>query len=205
VAFFSYSSDYDDWTCPQRNDFEGGSDATKNWEWKLAPYVGYTKTIDGTFFPEVPIFICPGDNGEQQVGCTGSEVCIPTNYGYNRNLGCFGTATSWMWNPQTRSGAIAKSGKKVNRFKDPSKVLVMTDILTNTSVVTGYGAAPSSNMPQFESTYASWSLSSNKIDMWRHGNLRANIMFVDGHVGSDDPRHMDREQAMLTTDTYYAY
>lgn len=206
LAFQDYSSDYDGWVCLQRNNFEpGGSDLVRNWEWKLAPYVGYKRVIDGNFFPKVPVFICPGDNGEGQVAGKGAKINIPTNYGFNRKMGCLGTA-AWMWNPVTGTGDISMSGKKLNRFRQPSKVLVLTDTLNNPLIVSGYGVAPGDGNPAFQDTYVTWSLSANKIDMWRHNKKAANIMFVDGHVNSHDPRTLDREQAtLLTNNEYYNY
>lgn len=32
------------------------------------------------------------------------------------------------------------------------------------------------------------------IDMWRHGNRKANIMFIDGHVNGHDPCTLDKRQ-----------
>ncbi len=205
LAFSNYCFDNKGWTCPQRNDFElNGNELIRNWEWKFAPYVGYTKNIDGTFFPKVPIFICPGDKNGTQIAGQGMNLVIPTNYGYNRLMGILGTSSSWQWNPTTKTGKAASNCKKLNRFKKPTKALVMTDVLTNNTVVSPYGAVPVNGYPCFEDTYVSWSPASNKIDMFRHNKDKANMMFVDGHVDAFNPIYLDRDQARLLYGTYYA-
>lgn len=205
LAFSNYASDSGSWVCLQRNDFEpGGSDWSRNWQFKLASYVGFSKQITGTYAPVVPVFICPGDTGGVQTVGIGNFAGFPTNYGYVRQMGCIGSS-GWQWNPNTASGDRTYSPKRIERFKQPSKAVVMADALLNTSVVSGYGAAPSSDAPAIADTYPSWSPNQCKIDMFRHGNLTANILFVDGHVGKQDPRTMNRDQVMLSVGSVYYY
>lgn len=202
-AFQFYTQDYNGFVAPQRVDSEPGSEFNRNWQWKLSKYLGYDMyNTDGTAKHVIKVFLCPGD--VTNITGTGDYLSLPTNMGYNRSMGCLGPG-AWQYNPATGAGNITMSNKKMNRFRTPSKVLVMTDVLTNKSVDAGYGAAPANDYPTFEDTYASWSPSSNKIDMFRHGKT-ANILFVDGHCDFADPRYLDRNQAKLATSSkYYNY
>jgi prepilin-type processing-associated H-X9-DG protein/prepilin-type N-terminal cleavage/methylation domain-containing protein len=205
-AFQFYSQDYDDWTAPQRNDLEaGGNEMARNWQWKLSKYLGYDMyNTNGTQKQIIKVYLCSADVTNIVGAAETAKLNLATNMGYNRTMGCLGTG-AWQYNPQTRTGALSMSCKKLNRFKQSSKVIVMTDILNDTAVDAGYGAAPSTSYPTFSDTYVSWSPSSNKIDMFRHGGTTANMLFVDGHCDSFDPRYLDRGQARLNDSKYYAY
>lgn len=202
-AFQFYTQDYNGFVAPQRVDAEPGSEFNRNWQWKLSKYLGYDMyNTDGTTNPVIKVFLCPGD--VTNIVGKNDNLSLATNMGYNRKMGCLGTG-AWQYNPATGAGDITMNNKKMNRFRQASKVLVIADVLTDKTVDAGYGAAPANNYPSFQDTYASWSPSSNKIDMFRHGGT-ANYLFVDGHCDFADPRYLDRNQAILATNSkYYNY
>jgi prepilin-type processing-associated H-X9-DG protein/prepilin-type N-terminal cleavage/methylation domain-containing protein len=193
LAFLSYGSEYNGWTAPQRDDFEpGGNEVIHNWQYKLAPYLGCNEPGANSV---VSSYMC--SSASEQLSTMG----IKTNYGYARQMGCYGSE-SWQWDPFTNSGNLACKGKRLARFTRPSKAVCLADCLNNTSIVTPYGEAPGTSYPSLEILYASWNIGQCKVDMFRHGG-KANMLFVDGHVSEEDPRIMDNDQIQLKTGKYY--
>ena len=205
-AFQFYTQDYNDWVAPSRNDFEpSGNELVRNWQWKLSKYLGYDMyQTNATKKYEIKVFLCPADVTNIVGGeASGSNLYLATNLGYSRPMGCLGTS-AWQYNCQTNTGTISMSCKRINRFKKASKVIVLTDILTDKNTDAGYGLPPADSYPVVSDTYVSWDASKNKIDMFRHGGT-ANMLFVDGHCNAFDPRYLDRGQVKLNDSKYYAY
>jgi prepilin-type processing-associated H-X9-DG protein/prepilin-type N-terminal cleavage/methylation domain-containing protein len=201
-AFLMYAGDHDDFIAPQRSPFAGnvnGDEWRYNWAWKLGLYLApkAIRNSAGYKATEIPVYICHADKNN----IVASSGNYPTNYGYNRRMGSIGTS-AWQ-------GPINKenSWKRLTRFAQASKVLVLTDCLTNTNIINGYGAQVVNSYPTISDTYSA-TQKKNKIDMFRHGGKFANVLYADGHVDAQDPRYMLRQQVLINsawTPRYYHY
>jgi prepilin-type processing-associated H-X9-DG protein/prepilin-type N-terminal cleavage/methylation domain-containing protein len=197
-AFLMYAGDNDGIIAPNR--VPNGDEFYLNWRWRFAPYLSAktTKNSSGINVKQVPVFICHGDKNH----IVKPDSSYPTNYGYNSRLGSIGSA-AWQG-----PANFELNWKRITRFAQASKVVVLTDCLTNTSILNGYGVKVANSYPRIADTYISWSINTNKIDMFRHGGKFANILYVDGHVDAQDPRYMIRQQVVLRSDwtpRYYNY
>ncbi len=192
TAFFMYTGDNDGFVAPQRDDsFFHASETNFNWEWRLADYLAPkgARNSNGYKVTHIPVYICPADKDH----IVNSNSNYPTNYGYIRALGCLGTG-AWQG-----PANINLARKRINRFGKPAVVVVVSDCLTNKNIINGYGVKVATNYPSLSDTYNASNLTSNKIDMFRHGGNFANFLYVDGHVGMADPRAMSRQQVLLNS------
>jgi prepilin-type N-terminal cleavage/methylation domain-containing protein/prepilin-type processing-associated H-X9-DG protein len=203
TAFFMYTGDNDGFVAPARSPYPGnldGDELQHNWSEKLGPYLAQKmgKNLSGFNAWRVPVYVCPGDKDH----IVNANSDYMTNYGYNSAMGSIGTG-AWQ-GPANMDFAW----KRITRFGKPSKAVVLADCLTNTNILNGYGVKVANNHPKLNDTYASWALTSCKIDMFRHGGRFANFLYVDGHVDAQDPRAMIRQQVKLKnvwTPNYYSY
>jgi prepilin-type N-terminal cleavage/methylation domain-containing protein/prepilin-type processing-associated H-X9-DG protein len=203
-AFQMYAGDNDDMVAPQRAPYAGslnGNEHVGNWEKYLAQYLAPkgAKNSGGYNVTHIPVYICHADKDH----IVNADSNYPTNYGYNRLMGSIGTGA---WQGPIKAET---SSKRLTRFAQASKVVVLTDCLTNTNIINGYGVKVANSYPTIYDTYNAANLAGAcKIDMFRHGGIFANILYVDGHVDAQDPRAMIRQQVMLRTDwtpRYYNY
>ncbi len=159
-----------------------------NWQFKTKEYLGYKRTIDGTYtVTGLRIFLCPA---KEPYG-TPNTFSIQTNYRYSLMMGSLGPA-AWQW-PQER----VMSPKKLDRFNTPSKVIVMTDGRFNDGIVSGGTAGLPTLGADYDSTL--------QIDNTRHGG-RANCLYVDTHVQSCALNDISSSQiAIWPSSGYYNY
>jgi prepilin-type processing-associated H-X9-DG protein/prepilin-type N-terminal cleavage/methylation domain-containing protein len=201
-AFIMYTNDNDGFINPHRLAYPGspsGSESYLNWRWRLAPYLSAktTENSSGTKVKQVSVYICTGDKNH----IIDANNNYPTNYGYNRVMGAIGNAVWQQILPEFH-------WKRITRFAQASKAVVLTDCLTNKNIINGYGVKVADNYSAIADTYTPWALQNCKIDMFRHGGRFANVLYVDGHVDAQDPRAMKRQQVALKpqwTPRYYNY
>ncbi len=206
TAYFMYTGDYDGYVAPQRAPFTwngtfyaSGSEMDHNWEWELASYLAPkgARNSSGYKVYHVPVYVCPGDKDH----IINADSNYPTNYGYTQAMGSIGTGA---WQGPSNSDL---AWKRLSRFRKPAVVVVLADCLTNVNIVNGYGVKVKTKYPTISDTYTPSALDRCKLDMFRHGGKFANFLYVDGHVGKEDPRAMNRQQILLSHiwSDYYNY